>query len=77
MATIKIQIAPRADQITITENSIHTNWNGGITYKAEGLSKYKDDYLKETFSTAIFLVSKRWQLEELLNNHLNLKGTIL
>lgn len=74
---MKIQIAPRADQITITENSIHTDWNGGITYTAEGLSKYKDEYLKECFSTAICLVSKMWQLEELLNNHLNLQGRIL
>ena len=59
MKTIKI--APDLDEITIDDEKIHTDWNGGITYKAD-LSAirnaYKDDWLKSQFQQAIALVSK-------------------
>ena len=71
-----IQIAPNAEQIVVTETAIHTNWNGGITYTAEGLDRYKADYLRECFSTAIALCPKRWQVEDILNRHLGLAGKI-
>jgi len=74
--THTIQIAPTAEQIVVTDTAIHTNWNGGITYTAEGLNRYTADYLKESFAMAIALCSKRWQVQDLLNAHLHLNGII-
>ena len=64
------------EEIVVTDNSISTTFQGGITYTADGLNKYKENYLKQCFATAIAFASKRWQLEEMLNNHLNLNGKI-
>lgn len=71
-----IQIAPYADEISVSGNEMRTDFAGGIVYRAEGLNRYEENSLKECFSMAIALCSKRWQLEELLNRHLQLKGVI-
>lgn len=71
-----IRIAPTAEEITITDDYIFADFAGGIKYTAEGLDKYKHDYLKACFSTAIALCSKRWQIEDILNGHLKLNGKI-
>lgn len=75
----KMQMAPELDEVEVTDDSIHTEWNGGITYKAK-LSdirkKYGDKYLKESFSTAIALCSKLWQVEQVLNRHFRKQGHI-
>ena len=64
-----IKIAPDLDEIYINDEKIVTEWNGGITYKAD-LSAirnaFKDDWLKSQFHQAIALVSKPWQLENIL-----------
>ena len=72
----KIQIAPYPDEITLSGNEIRTDFAGGITYKADGLEKYDQDFLKEAFSTAIAVSGRRWYLEKVLNDYLHLKGTI-
>jgi len=74
--TMKIQIAPYPEEITVSENEMTTTFAGGITYKAEGLSRYNEDFLKETFSMAIAVSGRRWYLEQVLNEHLHLNGTI-
>lgn len=71
-----IQIAPYSNEITIDGNTMHTDFAGGITYTAEGLDQYEHESLKECFSTAIALCSKRWQLEQVLNETLKLNGKI-
>lgn len=74
-----MQMAPELDEVEVTDDSIHTEWNGGITYKAK-LSdirkKLGDKYLKESFSTAIALCSKLWQVEQVLNRHFRKQGHI-
>lgn len=72
----KIKIAPHADEISVSGNEMRTDFAGGIVYRAEGLDRYEENSLKKCFSMAIALCSKRWQLEELLNEHLKLKGVI-
>lgn len=75
----KVQMAPESNEVEVTDDSIHTDWNGGITYKArlaDIRKKYGDEYLKESFSTAIFLCSKPWQLEQVLNRHFRKRGHI-
>ena len=74
MKTIKI--APNLDEIEVGANYVSTEWNGGIRYEAEGLDRYKEDYLKQCFSTAIAMSSKPWQLERMLNECLGLKGVV-
>ena len=51
MKTIKI--APNLDEIEVGANYVSTEWNGGIRYEAEGLDRYKEDYLKQCFSSLI------------------------
>ena len=74
-----MQMAPELDEVEVTDDSIHTEWNGGITYKAK-LSdirkKHGDKYLKKSFSTAIALCSKLWQVEQVLNRHFRKQGHI-
>lgn len=71
-----IKIAPSTDEIEVTENSISTKFSGGITYTTNGLSNFKDEYLKEVFSAAIAMSSKRWKIEYILDKTLNLKGSV-
>lgn len=72
-----IQIAPYSHEVEVGANYVKTEWNGGIRYEAEGLDRYKEDYLKQCFSTAIALSSKKWQLERIMNECLNLNGRVL
>lgn len=74
-----IKIAPDLNEVEVADDSIHTDWNGGITYKAKLADirkKYGDKYLKESFSTAIALCSKIWQVEQVLNRHFRKQGHI-
>lgn len=76
---MEIKIAPNYEEIVISDNSLSTEWNGGIVYKAnlKHLRKlHGDDYLIENFRTAIALCSKWWQVERLLNSFFHLKGKI-
>ena len=75
METIKI--APSHDEVIIEGNEVRTDFAGGIVYRAEGLGKFKDEYIKASFCTAIALASKKWQLEDILNSHFCLNGEIL
>ena len=77
MKTIKI--APDKNEITITDSSMSTKWNGGVTYEAnlkETREKHGDEWLKATFQQAIGFSSKPWQLERVLNDFLHLKGKV-
>lgn len=77
MKTVKI--APDKNEITITDSSMSTKWNGGITYEAnlaEIRKKLGDEWLKATFQQAIGFSSKPWQLERTLNEFLNIKGKV-
>ena len=71
-----IQIAPYANEISVSSNTIHTDFAGGITYTAEGLDQYEENSLKDCFSAAIAMTSRPWQLERLLNETLELNGKI-
>lgn len=71
-----IKIAPSDDEITISKNEIRTDFAGGIVYRARGLNKYAEDYLKWVFASCIAMHGKRWVIEEMMNKELNLKGTI-
>lgn len=74
-----IKIAPYLDEVEVADDAIHINWNGGITYKArlaDIRKKHGDEYLKESFSTAIALCSKLWQVEQVLNRHFRKRGHI-
>lgn len=74
-----IKIAPDLNEVEVADDSIHTDWNGGITYKAslaDIRKKYGDEYLKQSFSTAIALCSKAWQVEQALNRHFRKRGHI-
>lgn len=72
----KIQIAPDLDEITVSGNSVHTTFNGGLTYSADGLQNYKEDYIKNCFRAAILFSSKPHQVKHLMNEHLHLEGKI-
>ena len=77
--TKDIKIAPELDEVEVADDSIHTDWNGGIIYKAKLADirkKYGDEYLKQSFSTAIALCSKLWQVEQVLNRHFRKRGHI-
>ena len=74
-----IKIAPDLNEVEVADDSIHTDWNGGITYKAslaDIRKKHGDEYLKQSFSTAIALCSKIWQVEQVLNSHFRKCGHI-
>ena len=74
-----IKIAPDLNEVEVADDSIHTDWNGGITYKAslaDIRKKHGDEYLKQSFSTAIALCSKAWQVEHVLNRHFRKQGHI-
>ena len=74
-----IKIAPDLNEVEVADDSIHTDWNGGITYKAslaDIRKKHGDEYLKQSFSTAIALCSKLWQVEQVLNRHFCKRGHI-
>lgn len=74
-----IKIAPDLDEITIDDERIHTDWNGGITYKgniAAIRKAFKDDWIIKQFQTAIAMVSKLWQLERLLNDYFKIEGKV-
>ena len=72
-----IQIAPYPNEIEVGANYVKTEWNDGIRYEAEGLERYKEDYLKQCFSTAIAMSGRRWQLEAMLNECLGLEGRVV
>lgn len=72
----KIQIAPDLDEITVSGNSVQTTFNGGLTYSADGLQNYKEDYIKNCFRAAILFSSKPHQVKHLMNEHLHLEGKI-
>ena len=74
-----IKIAPDLNEVEVADDSIHTDWNGGITYKAKLADirkKHGDEYLKQSFSTTIALCSKAWQVEQVLNRHFRKQGHI-
>lgn len=71
-----IQIAPYDDEITISGNTVSTEFAGGIKYIAEGLDRFKEEVVKRAFSTAIAIASKRWHLEEMLNEYFKLDGKV-
>lgn len=74
-----IKIAPDLNEVEVADDSIHTDWNGGITYKAslaDIRKKHGDEYLKQSFSTAIALCSKAWQVEQVLNRYFRKRGHI-
>ncbi len=74
-----IKIAPDLNEIQVSDTEIHTEWNNGITYKAslaDIRKKHGDEYLKQSFSTAIALCSKSWQVEQVLNRHFRKRGHI-
>ena len=72
-----IKIAPSDEEIIIEGNEIRTDFAGGIVYRAKGLSKYKDEYLKWMFASAIAMLSYKDQVGEALNRELHLNGKIL
>lgn len=74
MKTIKI--APDLDEIIVEANVMRTDFAGGVTYEADGLNKYDERFLKESFQAAIAMAGKRWVLEQVLNAHFHLDGKI-
>lgn len=74
-----IKIAPDLNEVEVADDSIHTDWNGGITYKAslaDIRKKHGDKYLKQSFCTAIALCNKKWLVEQVLNRHFLKQGHI-
>ena len=71
-----IKIAPNVNEVSVVGNEIRTDFAGGIVYKADGIEKYKDEYLVEVFRTAIAITSRMDQLEWILNGYLGLKGMV-
>lgn len=80
--TITIKIAPDMDEVRITETSLTTDWNGGVSYE---VSKADMSYLRQMFTEyalksalrqAIALSSKPWQAERLLNDYFRVEGRI-
>lgn len=80
--TITLQIAPRREQVRLTDTSITTDWNGGITFECVEagmralLWKYNPDYIRDVFSGAIAMSSKPWQVKELISRTLEVDGEI-
>ena len=72
----KIKIAPSTDEIRLSGDEVSTDFPCKIIYRAEGLSKFKDNYVIEAFKTAIALASRKWQLERCLNDFFGLKGVV-
>lgn len=72
----KIKIAPDANECTVSGDEVRTDFAGGVVYRAEGLSKFKDEYIIESFRTAIAICGKRWVMQDLLNNHFGLNGVV-
>ena len=74
-----IKIAPDLDEITLDDEKIHTDWNGGITYSGP-IGKlreiFKDDWIIKQFQTAIAITSKSWQLERILNDYFKIEGKV-
>jgi len=78
METIKI--APSLNEIIVTKNGFKTDFAGGITYDADFskiIKKYDETWLKQQFSAAVAFSSKRWHLENLLNDFFKVEGKIL
>ncbi len=79
----EIEIAPGIENISVTETSITTEWNGGITYEVgkpimDRLKEiYTENNLKDSMNQAIAFSSKPWQLERLLNDYFGVKGKIV
>lgn len=71
-----VQIAPYDDEITISGNTVSTEFAGGIKYTAKGLELFKEEVVKSAFSVAIAMASKRWELEEFLNEYFRLDGKV-
>lgn len=71
-----VKIAPTCDEIIIAGDTVSTEFAGGISYTAEGLSLFKEDIVKQAFSTAIALASRPWQIEDSLNSFFRLKGSV-
>ena len=65
-----IQIRPKFDDIKINKGSkcVYTKLHGGIEYKMtdESFVKFNMDFIKQTFSMAIALCSKPWQIESMM-----------
>lgn len=79
---MEIEIAPGIENIRLTETSITTDWNGGITYEVgkpvmDRLKEvYTEHHLKSSMNQAIAFSSKPWQLEWALNEYFGIKGKI-
>lgn len=79
---IKYQIAPKREEVKLTESAITTDWNGGITFECGEagmralLCKYNPDYIRDVFIGAIAMSSKRWQVKELISRTLEVDGEI-
>ena len=74
-----ITIAPRMEEINVSDSAISTRWNGGIFYKgniARLRTRFSDEELKKYFQTAIGFSSKPWQLEDLLNGFFKIKAKV-
>lgn len=71
-----VQIAPYPEEVTISGNTVSTEFAGGIKYTAEGLEHFKEEVVKSAFSVAIAVASKRWELEEMLNEYFRLDGKV-
>lgn len=75
-----ISIAPRVDEVYVdTENNkVWTDWNGGVAYQFQPdvLEKFKEQYIRVAFCSAIAFSSKPHQLERLLNIHFNTEGKV-
>lgn len=79
---MEIEIAPGIENISLTETSITTEWNGGITYEVGKLAMkrlkeiYTEEHLKSSMNQAIAFSSKPWQVEWMLNEYFGIKGKI-
>lgn len=71
-----IKIAPDVNEVSVVGNEIRTDFAGGIVYKADGIEKYKDEYLIKVFCMAIALSDHQGNLEWILNGHLGVSGRI-
>lgn len=71
-----IQIAPYDHEIKVEGDVVSTEFAGGIKYTAKGLSQYEESEIKRCFSIAIAMASKRWHLEQMLNECFELNGKI-
>lgn len=64
-----IKIAPDMDEIIVDGNNVRTEFNGMDIRFSLHENIYKDGYLKQCLQQGIALVSKTYQLKELLKNH--------